>query len=117
MRNFQRAAAILAASGALLTAGACNGSMLGNIFGNGAQQQTNGQMYANVVNTDIRNQRIEVRDNSNNQTLWVRYDNRTQVLYRNQSVPPTSIRQGDNVTLQLQNYGNNSYYTNYIQIS
>ncbi|MGH7602585.1 MAG: hypothetical protein ACRENK_01155 [Gemmatimonadaceae bacterium] len=117
MRTFQRAAGILAVSGALLTAGACNGGLLGNILGGGTQQQTSGQMYANVVNTDIRNQRIEVRDNSNNQTLWVQYDNRTQVVYRNQAVSPTSIRQGDNVTLQLQNNGNNNYYTNYVQIS
>jgi outer membrane lipoprotein SlyB len=116
MRTFQRAAAILAVGGALLTAGACNGGLLGNILGGGTPQQTNGQMYANVVNTDIRNQRIEVRDNSSNQTLWVQYDSRTQVIYRNQAVPPTSIRTGDNVTLNVQNNGN-SYYTNYIQIS
>jgi outer membrane lipoprotein SlyB len=116
MRTFQRAAAILVASGALLTAGACNGGLLGNILGGGTQQ-TNGQVYGNVVSTDIRNQRIEVRDNSNNQAFWVQYDNRTQVVYRNQTVPATAIRQGDNVTLQLQNNGNNSYYTNYIQIS
>jgi hypothetical protein len=38
-------------------------------------------------------------------------------VYRNQTVPATAIRQGDNVTLQLQNNGNTSYYTNYIQIS
>jgi hypothetical protein len=34
-----------------------------------------------------------------------------------QGVPPTAIRQGDNVTLQVQNNGNNSYYTNYVQIN
>jgi outer membrane lipoprotein SlyB len=103
--------------GALLTAGACNGGLLGNILGGGTPQQTSGQVYGNVIATDPRNSRIEVRDNSNNQTFWVQYDNRTQVVYRNQSVPPTSIRQGDNVTVQVQNNGNNYYYTNYVQIS
>lgn len=116
MRGFQRAAGILTVSAALLTAGACNSGLLGNILGGGSQQQS-GQVYANVVSNDIRNQRIEVRDNSNNQAFWVQYDNRTQVVYRNQTVSPASIRQGDNVTLQLQNNGNNSYYTNYVQIS
>jgi outer membrane lipoprotein SlyB len=116
MVRLQKTLGILTLSGALLTAGACNGGLLGNILGGGQSQQTSGQINGTIVGTDIRNQRIDVRDNSNNQTFWVQYDNRTQVTYRNQGVSPTSIRQGDNVTLQVQNNGNNSYYTNYVQI-
>ena len=117
MRSFQRAMAILTMSGALVTVGACNGGLLGNILGGGNQQQNSGQVNGTVISTDLRNYRIEVRDNSNSQSFWVAYDNRTQVSYRNQNVPPTSIRQGDNVTLQVQNNGSNAYYTNYIQIN
>jgi hypothetical protein len=117
MKAFQRAVAILTMSGALVTVGACNGGLLGNILGGGTQQANSGQVNGTVLSTDLRNYRIEVRDNSNNQTFWVSYDNRTQVSYRNQNVAPTSIRQGDNVTLQVQNNGNNAYYTNYVQIN
>jgi hypothetical protein len=118
MRSFQRAVAILTVSGALVTVSACNGGLLGNILGGGSQQQaSSGQVNGTVLATDLRNYRIEVRDNSNSQSFWVSYDNRTQVSYRNQNVAPTSIRQGDNVTLQVQNNGNNSYYTNYVQIN
>jgi uncharacterized protein YcfJ len=117
MGSIQRALRILTVSGALLTVGACNGGLLGNILGGGTQQQNSGQLNGTVRSTDLRNQRINVQDNSNGQSFWVQYDNRTQVVYRNQGVSPTAIRQGDNVTLQLQNNGNNTYYTNYVQIN
>ena len=47
----------------------------------------------------------------------MQYDNRTQVVYRNQAYPATSIRQGDNVTARIQAVASNSYYTDYVQIN
>ena len=47
----------------------------------------------------------------------MQYDNRTQVVYRNQAYPATAIRQGDNVTARVQSNGNNAYYSDYIQIN
>jgi hypothetical protein len=120
MGAFQRTLRILTVSGALLTVGACNGGLgniLGGVLGGGSQQPTSGQLYGTVRGVDARNQRINVQDNGSGQSYWVQYDNRTQVVYRNQAYPPTSIRQGDTVTARVQNNGNNSYYSDYIQIN
>jgi len=107
-------------SGALLTLGACGslGNVLGSVMGNGGQQQGQvAQINGTVRGVDARNQQISIQDNSNGQTYWVQYDNRTQVVYRNQNYPATAIRQGDNVTARIQSNGNNTYYANYIQIN
>lgn len=122
MGSFQRAIRILGVSGTLLTAGACNGGLggiLGSVLGGGTQQQQpqSGQINGVVRSTDAQNQRINVQDNSSGQSYWVQYDNRTQVVYRNQSYPATAIRQNDNVSLRIQTNGNNNYYTDYIQIN
>lgn len=121
MASIQRALRILTVSGALLTVGACNGSLgniLGNVLGGGQQPQNqSGQLNGTVRGVDPNNQQINIQDNSNGQTFWVQYDNRTQVVYRNQSYPATAIRQGDNVTANVQSTGNNSYYTSYVQIN
>jgi hypothetical protein len=120
MRSFQRTLRILTVSGALLTVGACNGTLgnvLGNVLGGGTQQGQSGQINGTVRGLDARSQQINIQDNSSGQSLWVQYDNRTQVVYRNQAYPPTAIRQGDNVTARIQVAGNNSYYTDYVQIN
>jgi len=120
MGAIQRTLRILTVSGALLTVGACNGSLgniLGGVLGQGTQQQQSGQLNGIVRGVDARNQQINVQDNSSGQSYWVQYDNRTQVVYRNQAYPATAIRQGDNVTARIQNNGNNAYYSDYIQIN
>ncbi|HEY8831122.1 MAG TPA: hypothetical protein VIM21_01310 [Gemmatimonadaceae bacterium] len=120
MRSIQRALGIFAVSGTLLT-GACNGTLgnvLGSVLGNGGQQQGQvAQINGTVRGVDARNQQINIQDSSNGQTYWVQYDNRTQVVYRNQAYPATSIRQGDNVTARIQAVASNSYYTDYVQIN
>lgn len=120
MRSIQRALGIITMGGALLTVGACGslGNVLGNVMGNGGQQQSQvAQINGTVRGLDARNQQINIQDNSNGQSYWVRYDNRTQVVYRNQAYPATSIRQGDNVTARVQAVASNSYYTDYVQIN
>jgi hypothetical protein len=108
-------------SGALLTVGACNGTLgnvLGSVLGNGTQQQgQTAQINGTVRGLDTRTQQINIQDSSTGQSYWVQYDNRTQVVYRNQAYPPTSIRQGDNVTARIQVVASNSYYTDYVQIN
>jgi len=88
-------------------------------MGNGSQQGQGqvAQINGTVRGVDARNQQINIQDNSNGQTYWVQYDNRTQVVYRNQAYPATSIRQGDNVTARVQAVASNSYYTDYVQIN
>ena len=120
MGSFQRALRILTLSGALITAGGCGGlgNMLGGVLGGGTQQPAqSGQLNGVVRGVDARNQQINIQDNSSGQSYWVQYDNRTQVVYRNQSYPANSIRQGDNVTARIQSNGNNGYYTDYVQIN
>ncbi len=120
MGAIQRTLRILTVSGALFTVGACNGGLgniLGGVLGQGTQQQQSGQLNGIVRGVDARNQQINVQDNSSGQSYWVQYDNRTQVVYRNQAYPATAIRQGDNVTARIQNNGNNAYYSDYIQIN
>ena len=121
MRSIQRALGIITMSGALLTVGACGslGNILGSVMGNGTgtQQGQVAQINGIVRGVDARNQQINIQDNSNGQTYWVQYDNRTQVVYRNQAYPATSIRQGDNVTARVQAVASNSYYTDYVQIN
>jgi hypothetical protein len=119
MRSIQRALGIFTLSGALLTVGACGslGNVLGSVMGNGGQQGQVAQINGTVRGVDARNQQINIQDNSNGQTYWVQYDNRTQVIYRNQAYPATSIRQGDNVTARVQAVASNSYYTDYVQIN
>lgn len=120
MASLQRALRILTVSGALLTVGACNGG-LGNILGGGigGNQPINqsGQINGTVRQVDARNSQVNIQDNNSGQSYWVQYDNRTQVVYRNQNYPATAIRQGDNVTARIQSNGNNAYYANYIQIN
>jgi len=122
MGSFQRALRILTVSGALLTVGACNGGLggiLGSVLGGGTQPQQGqpAQINGTVRGVDPQNQQVNIQDNSSGQSLWVQYDNRTQVVYRNQSYPATAIRQGDNVTARIVSNGNNSYYSDYIQIN
>jgi hypothetical protein len=118
MGSVQRVVRILTLTGALLTASACGS--LSNILGGlgGTQQQPqSGQINGTVRSVDPNNQRINVQDNSNGQSYWIQYDNRTQVVYRGQSYPANSIRQNDNVSATIQNNGNNNYYASYVQIN
>jgi hypothetical protein len=120
MVSVQRVARILTLSGALLTAGGCNGALsniLGGLGGGTQQQPQSGQINGIVRGVDLNNQRINIQDNSSGQSYWVQYDNRTQVSYRNQSYPANAIRQGDNVSATIQNNGNNNYYASYVQIN
>lgn len=121
MARVQRILRIITVSGALLTVGACNGvlgNVLGSVLGGGTQPQgQSGQLNGIVRSVDPQNQQINVQDNSSGQSYWVQYDNRTQVVYRNQSYPATAIRVGDNVTARIQSNGNNAYYSDYIQIN
>lgn len=118
MASVQRVVRYLTLTGALLTAGACNGTLCNIGIGCGSQQQPqSGQINGTVRNVDPNNRRINIQDNSNGQSYWVQYDNRTQVVYRGQGYPANSIRQGDNVSVTIQNNGNNNYYASYVRVN
>ncbi len=113
-----RAARRLAAAALLTALGACSstgglGNILGSVLG-GGQQQSN-QLSGRVQGVDTRSQRIGIQQ-SNGQTIAVSYDNNTQVVYQNQNYSPTSLENGDEVTVSIQDNGNGSYYTKYVQV-
>lgn len=97
--------------------GACSstgglGNILGGVLGgNGQANQING--YVQGVNPRYQQIGIQMSDG---QTVVVNYDNNTQVVYQNRNYSPTSLENGDQVTVRIQDNGNGSYYTNYVQV-
>lgn len=100
--------------------GACSstgglGNILGSVLGNGTGGGQANQLSGSVQGVDTRSQRIAIQQ-SNGQSVWVSYDNNTQVVYQNQNYSPTSLENGDQVTASIQDNGNGSYYTKYVQV-
>lgn len=105
-------ALLLASASACSTAGGL-GSILGSVLGAGTG--SGNQLSGYVQGVDTRNRQIGIQQ-SNGQTIAVSYDNNTQVLYNNQNYPVTSLENGDQVTLRVQQLQNGGYYTDAIQV-
>ncbi len=118
MTIIQRIQRLSATAAIIAFAGACAGNSLGNVLGSvlggGSQGSQSGQVSGTIRGVDSRSQQIAIQQ-SNGQTIPVYYDNQTQVVYQNQSYPPTSLENGDRVTARIQANGNN-YYTDYVQV-
>ena len=118
MWNIQR---LLRAGAALVTitsVGACSqagglGSVLGSVLG--GQNQQASQVSGSIRGVDTRNAQI-VLQQSNGQSVSVSYDNQTQVVYNNSNYNVTSLENGDQVTLTIQQTQNGGYYTNYVRV-
>lgn len=95
------------------------GNILGSVLGGGTGGGIGGgqanQLSGSVQGVDTRSQRIAIQQ-SNGQSVWVSYDNNTQVVFQNQNYPPTALESGDRVTASIQDGGNGAYYTNYVQV-
>lgn len=87
------------------------GGILGNVLGGGGNQ-----VEGAISGVDARSQQLGVQQ-SNGQTVWVRYDNNTQVVYQNQNYPVTSLERGDQVVATLQDAGNGTYYASAVQVT
>lgn len=105
-------ALLLASASACSSAGGL-GSILGSVLGAGSGQGN--QLSGYVQGVDTRNRQIGIQQ-SNGQTIAVSYDNNTQVIYNNRSYPVTSLENGDQVTLRIQQLQNGGYYTDAIQV-
>ena len=119
MRLVTMSARAIAAVLLLASASACSsvgslGSILGSVLGAGGGGQSN-QVSGYIQGVDTRNRQIGVQQ-SNGQTLVVSYDNQTQVVYQNQNFPVTSLENGDQVTLRVQQLQNGGYYTDVVQV-
>jgi len=114
MTGIQRAARVGAAALFIATAGACStlGS-LGNVLGTGGSDDITGT----VQGIDTRSQQVFIQQ-SNGQTVGIGYDNRTQVVYQNQTYSVNSLERGDQITARITSSGSNgnSYYSDYIRV-
>ncbi|NUO37786.1 MAG: hypothetical protein HOQ19_00265 [Gemmatimonadaceae bacterium] len=106
------AALLLLPTAACSSAGAL-GNILGSVLGGGAGQS--GQVTGYIQGVDTRRGQIGIQQ-SNGQTLVVAFDNQTQVLYNNQNYPVTSLENGDQVTMRIQQLQNGGYYTDIVQV-
>ena len=91
---------------------------LGNVLG-GVMQPGAGSGSAQVAGTvryvDTQRGMLQITTQQG-QTGNVYFDNRTQVVYQQQSYPVTALEQGDEVQMQLQQDQQGNYYTNYIMV-
>lgn len=115
LKTMTRAAA--AAATALMLGACAQTGSLGDILG-GVLNSPNGgqQVSATVSGVDSRAQQVFLRQQDGS-ILAVSYDSRTQVVYQNQNYSVTSLENGDQVTVRIQSSGNNTYYTDYIQVN
>lgn len=122
-----RATILTSTLAATLLLGGCAGGLgnlgtLGQILGQaagmggaGGQQQGQGQLQAEVQSVDTNRQAINLRTQQG-QSGAVRFDNDTQVIYRDQRYPVTALERGDIVNVQVRQLQNNEYYAARIDV-
>ena len=115
MTVLQRAARTTAVALTLIATSACANSGLGNILGSVLGGGGN-ELAGTIQGVDTRNQQIGIIQ-SNGQSVGVRYDNNTRVIYQNQNYPVTALENGDQVVARIQDNGNGNYYTDSIQVT
>jgi hypothetical protein len=117
MTRFRRATRGIAVALAFMGVSACsNSGSLGNILGSVLGGGTGNQLAGRIQGVDTQNQQIGITQ-ENGQTVAVRFDNQTRVVYQNQTYPVTALEQGDEVVARISDTGNGSYYTDSIQVT
>lgn len=117
-RTITRTAAAAAMAAAL---GGCGGNLgalgdvLGGVMGGGQGGAGQGQMRVEVQGVDTRQQAIHVRT-EDGRTGSVRYDQNTQVIYRQQQYPVTALERGDVGVMEVQQLQNNQLYTSRVVV-
>jgi hypothetical protein len=112
VRHHLGGALLLAAMTACANTGGLGG-ILGSVLGGGGQGN---QLSGYIQSVDTRSQQLGVQQ-SNGQTVWVRYDNNTQVVYQNRGYPVTALERGDQVLADIQDSGNGNYYATTVQVT
>lgn len=90
-------------AGTLGTLGEVLGTVLGQPAGTGQAQ-----VYAEIMGVDTRQQVLQVRTDDG-RSGNVRYDQNTQVVYRQQQYPVTALERGDLTVLTLQEVQGGTY--------
>jgi hypothetical protein len=105
------AAATLFALNACAQAGTL-GEILGGVLGGGGGTQVAGTVRG--VNTSA--QQIALQQ-SNGETVAIKFDNQTRVIYQDRSYSVTSLENGDRVSARVQQLQDGSYYTDSVQVT
>lgn len=100
----------------LATGGCAQAGGLGEILGGVLNAPAAGnQISGTIQGVDTRAMQVFLQQ-SNGQTVALRYDNNTRVTYQNQNYPVTALEAGDIVTVRYQE-ANNGYYVDLIQVT
>jgi exosome complex RNA-binding protein Csl4 len=73
------------------------------------------EIVGEVINVDNRSREIEILTDSG-RTSTIRYDNNTQVLYRQRTYPVANLERGDYVAARVQQDRDGRYSTNTISV-
>lgn len=87
----------------------------GHIDGPGDYGSVANEIVGEVMNVDSRSRQIEIRTDAG-RTSMVRYDNNTQVIYRQKTYPVTNLERGDYVAARVQQDRDGRYSTNTITV-
>lgn len=83
---------------------------LGHIEGPGDYGSLSNEVVGEVMNVDTRGRQIDIRTNSG-RTSTVRYDNNTQVIYRQRNYAVANLERGDYVAARIQQDRDGRSYT------
>ena len=115
MINTRHYARLGAVALAIASLAGCAQNGLGNVLGSVLGGSQNNQVSGVVRGVDPRNAQI-VLQQSNGQQVGISYDNQTRIVYNNQNYTVSSLQDGDQVTVRLQQTQNGGYYTDYVQV-
>ena len=88
---------------------------LGRIDGPGDYGIGGNDIVGEVTNIDTRSRQIEIRADSGG-TSTVRYDNNTQVIYRQRNYPVANLERGDYVAVRVERDRDGRYSTDTITV-
>jgi hypothetical protein len=117
MSSIRQITRTAAAAATLLAVGACAqagtlGEILGGVLGGGGGTQVAGIVRG--VNTSA--QQIALQQN-NGETVAIKFDNQTRVIYQDRNYSVTSLENGDQVSARVQQLQDGSYYTDSVQVT
>lgn len=112
MKNLTKNMALAAA---LVLGGCAQAGTLGDILG-GVMNAPSQTVAGTVQGIDTRSQQLFVRT-SDNQTVAINFDDRTDVVYQNQTYPVSALESGDQVNVRIQSTTNGGYYADRIDVT
>ena len=88
---------------------------LGHVDGLGDYGTLSNEIVGEVQNIDTRSQQIEIRTDAGRTSL-IRYDNNTQVIYRQRNYQVSNLERGDYVAARIQQDRDGRNYTDTVTV-